>query len=71
MRPAPPPTISVRQSASLIGISPPSSAYAAIKAGNFPVSAIQIGNRYVVPTKPPLLELLGLDELPDLEGSAA
>lgn len=64
-----PATVSVRQAATLLGISF-SSAYAAIKAGNFPTNIIQIGGRYVVPTAP-LLELLGLDELPDLEGSAA
>lgn len=65
----PPATVSVRQAATLLGISF-SSAYAAIRAGNFPTKIVQIGGRYVVPTAP-LLELLGLDELPDLEGSAA
>ncbi|HBC7265773.1 TPA: helix-turn-helix domain-containing protein [Corynebacterium striatum] len=64
-----PATVSVRQAATLLGISF-SSAYAAIRAGNFPTKIVQIGGRYVVPTAP-LLELLGLDELPDLEGSAA
>ncbi|MDK8831607.1 helix-turn-helix transcriptional regulator [Corynebacterium striatum] len=64
-----PATVSVRQAATLLGISF-SSAYAAIRADNFPTKVIQIGGRYVVPTAP-LLELLGLDELPDLEGSAA
>ncbi len=64
-----PATVSVRQAATLLGISF-SSAYAAIHAGNFPTKIVQIGGRYVVPTAP-LLELLGLDELPDLEGSAA
>ena len=64
-----PATVSVRQAATLLGISF-SSAYAAIRTGNFPTKIVQIGGRYVVPTAP-LLELLGLDELPDLEGSAA
>lgn len=64
-----PATVSVRQAATLLGISF-SSAYAAIRAGNFPTKIVQIGGRYVVPTAP-LLELLGFDELPDLEGSAA
>lgn len=62
-------TITIREAAQLLGISA-SGAYTAIRAGNFPTKVIQIGGRYVVPTAP-LLELLGLDELPDLEGSAA
>ena len=64
-----PATVSVSLAAELIGIGR-SSAYQAARNGSFPTKIIQIGNRYVVPTKP-LLELLGLDELPDLEGSAA
>ncbi|MCQ9329981.1 helix-turn-helix transcriptional regulator [Corynebacterium phoceense] len=64
-----PATVSVRQAATLLGISF-SGAYAAIRADKFPTKVIQIGGRLVVPTAP-LLELLGLDELPELEGSAA
>lgn len=64
-----PATISVPRAAQLLGISA-SGAYTAARAGKFPTKVIQIGGRYVVPTKP-LLELLGLDELPELEGSAA
>ncbi|MHA2788847.1 helix-turn-helix transcriptional regulator [Corynebacterium sp. S7] len=55
-------TISVREAAKLLGISP-SSAYKSVHAGTFPTQVIQIGQRYVVPTKP-LLDLLDLDELP-------
>lgn len=64
-----PATVSIGKAAELIGISR-SSAYQAARNGSFPTKIIQIGGRYVVPTVP-LLELLGLDELPDLEGSAA
>lgn len=64
-----PATVSVSRAAELIGIGR-SSAYQAARNGSFPTKIIQIGGRYVVPTAP-LLELLGLDELPDLEGSAA
>lgn len=63
------PTVTIRRAAELLGISA-SGAYAAARNGTFPTKVIQIGGRYVVPTAP-LLELLGLDELPDLEGSAA
>lgn len=63
------PTVTIRRAAELLGISA-SGAYAAVRNNAFPTKVIQIGNRYVVPTKP-LLELLGLDELPELEGSAA
>ncbi|MCG7454518.1 helix-turn-helix transcriptional regulator [Corynebacterium tuberculostearicum] len=63
------PTIPLPEAAKLLGIGK-STAYAAVRKGKFPVRVIQIGNRYVVPTAP-LLELFGLDELPDLEGSAA
>ena len=64
-----PATVSVSRAAELIGIGR-SSAYQAARNGSFPTKIIQIGGRYVVPTAP-LLELLGLDELPELEGSAA
>ena len=57
-----PPTITITNAAQLLGIST-SSAYTAARNGKFPTKVIQIGGRYVVPTKP-LLELLDLDELP-------
>lgn len=57
-----PPTITIGQAADLLGIGT-SSAYAAVRTGKFPTKVIHIGGRYVIPTKP-LLELLGLDELP-------
>lgn len=57
-----PPAITLSSTAELLGISK-SSAYRAIKNDTFPVPTIRIGGRVVVPTKP-LLELLGLDELP-------
>lgn len=62
MRSLCPPTITVVEAAAQMGVSS-SSAYAAIKKGDFPVPVIKIGGRYVVPTKP-LLDLLGLNELP-------
>jgi len=55
-------TISVPGAAQLLGISA-SSAYAAVREGKFPTKVIQIGGRYVIPTKP-LLDLIGLEELP-------
>ena len=57
-----PPTITVRRAACLLGISE-SGAYASVRDNEFPVKVIKIRGRYVVPTKP-LLDLLGLDELP-------
>lgn len=57
-----PPTISVQVASQLLGISY-SGGYAAIQKGIFPTQVIKIGGRYVIPTKP-LLDLLGLDELP-------
>ncbi|ART20576.1 hypothetical protein CBE89_02975 [Corynebacterium striatum] len=56
-------TITIREAAQLLGISV-SGAYTAIRAGSFPTKVIQIGGRYVVPTRP-LLDLLGLDALPE------
>lgn len=57
-----PPTITIGQAADLLGIGT-SSAYTAVRTGKFPTKVIQIGGRYVIPTKP-LLDLIGLDELP-------
>jgi len=52
--------VSVEIAASVIGI-PRSTAYAAIKAGAFPVPVIQVNaRRWVVPTAH-LVKLLGLD----------
>lgn len=62
-------TVSIRQAATLMGVGN-STAYAIAREGKFPVPVIKIGGRYVVPTKP-LLDLLGLDELPDLEKESA
>jgi len=53
------PTISIRDAAPLLGIST-STAYAAVKAGTFPVPVIHIGSRISVPTAP-LRKLLGID----------
>ncbi|CCE55306.1 helix-turn-helix transcriptional regulator [Corynebacterium casei] len=55
-------TTTIPIAAELLGISV-SSAYAAVRDGKFPTKVIQIGGRYVIPTKP-LLDLIGLDELP-------
>lgn len=54
--------ITVAQAAEILGVSK-SGAYAAIRDNEFPTQVIKIGSRYVIPTKP-LLDLLGLDELP-------
>lgn len=53
------PTISIRDAAPLLGISA-STAYAAVRAGTFPVPVIHIGGRIVVPTAP-LRKLLGIE----------
>lgn len=55
-------TVSIPEAAKLLGISR-SSAYGAARTGNFPAPVLKINGRYVVPTKP-LLDALGLDELP-------
>lgn len=56
------PTITLKAAAGLIGIGL-STAYGAVRSNEFPVPVIKIGGRIVVPTKP-LLDLLGLEELP-------
>lgn len=56
------PTIPIPVAAKLLGISR-SSAYGAARTGDFPAPVLKINGRYVVPTKP-LLDVLGLDELP-------
>lgn len=53
------PTMSIRDAAPLLGVSA-STAYAAVRAGTFPVPVIHIGGRIVVPTAP-LRKLLGID----------
>ena len=55
--------MNIEQVSKLLGISK-ITAYTAVKEDEFPVPVIKIGGRYVVPTKP-LLDLLGLDELPE------
>lgn len=55
-------TITLTEAAQILGIGR-TTAYAAAHAGTFPTKVIQIGSRWVVPTSP-LLDLLGLDELP-------
>ncbi|QXB18944.1 Helix-turn-helix domain-containing protein [Corynebacterium coyleae] len=57
-----PPTITIAAAANLLGIGR-SSAYEAARTGNFPTPVLKINGRYVVPTRP-LLDILGLDELP-------
>lgn len=61
------PTIQLREAAKLLGISA-STAYAAVKAGTFPVPVIHIGSRISVPTAP-LCKLLGIDS--DMPKAAA
>ncbi|WP_175934564.1 AlpA family transcriptional regulator [Corynebacterium sp. Marseille-P4321] len=60
--PATRPTLNIAEAASLLGIGR-SSAYEAARTGKFPTPVLKINGRYVVPTKP-LLDALGLDELP-------
>ncbi|MBC6769301.1 MULTISPECIES: helix-turn-helix transcriptional regulator [Corynebacterium] len=57
-----PTVFTVREAARALRIGE-STAYAAIRDGDFPVPIIRIGGRYAVPAKP-LLDLLGLDKLP-------
>lgn len=54
--------VTVARAAELIGISH-GGAYKAIREGKFPTPVIKAGGRITVPTKP-LLDLLGLDDLP-------
>ena len=58
-----PTTLNIEQAAKMLGISK-SAAYVAARTNSLPVATLKIGGRYVVPTKP-LLDLLGLDELPE------
>lgn len=63
-------TVTLREAADVLNVGH-STAYSAVRADEFPVRVIKIGGRYVIPVKP-LLELLGLDELPtDDEPTAA
>lgn len=57
-----PATLTIQEAASLLGVGL-SSAYEAARTGNFPTPVLKVNGRYVVPTKP-LLDALGLDELP-------
>lgn len=45
-----------------------SSAYTAVREGNFPAKVIKIGGRYVVPTRP-FLDVLGLLDESAIEGN--
>lgn len=57
-------TIPVLTAARLLRVSQ-ASVYRAIQEGTFPTPAARVGKgRYVIPTRP-LLEFLGLDELPE------
>lgn len=56
------PTLSVAEVADLLGISR-TSAYKAAHEDALPVKTLKIGSRFVIPAKP-LLEALGLEELP-------
>lgn len=58
-------TVTLREAAEAIGIGH-STAYNAVRNNEFPVRVIKIGGRYVVPVAP-LLELLGLDALPNTD----
>lgn len=58
------PTIGLLEAANLLGISR-STAYQAVRNEAFPAPVLKVGSRIVVPTKP-LLDLLGIDDLPDL-----
>lgn len=57
-------SISLTQAAAMLGIGR-STSYMAAHDNEFPVPVIKIRGRFVVPVRP-LLDLLGLDELPPL-----
>lgn len=58
------PTLPAAMAARLLGMAK-ASVYRAIQEGTFPTPAARVGKgRYVIPTRP-LLEFLGLDELPE------
>lgn len=58
-----PTTVTVPTAAALLGMSK-AGVYRAIRNGNFPTPAQQIGGRYIIPAKP-LLDFLGLEEMPE------
>lgn len=58
-----PAVLTVAEAANLLNVSP-ATAYRNISLDKFPTPVIKTGGRIVVPTKP-LLDLLGLDKLPD------
>lgn len=62
------PTVNLSEAAKLLGFSK-STAYKLAHDGEFPTRVIKAGSRFFVPTKP-LLDLLGLEELPE-ENEAA
>ena len=61
-------TLSIREVAELLSISN-SSAYEAARKDDLPVHTLKIGGRFVVPAKP-LLEKLGLNEIPELRSTS-
>lgn len=58
-----PTTVTAPTAAALLGMSV-ASVYRAIRSGDFPTTAHRINGRYIIPAKP-LLDFLGLDELPE------
>lgn len=58
-----PAVMTVTEAAKLLRMAP-ATAYRHISHGTFPVRVVKAGGRITVPTKP-LLDLLGLDTLPD------
>lgn len=63
-----PATLTVEQASKILGVSK-SSAYASVRSNSFPCPVIKIGGRYVVPIQP-LLDLLGINELPEPAATA-
>lgn len=64
-----PAVLTVAEAAGLLKIAP-ATAYRHISQGSFPTPVIKTGGRITVPTKP-LLDLLGLDDLPNNPKGAA
>ncbi|WP_157824240.1 helix-turn-helix domain-containing protein [Corynebacterium mastitidis] len=61
-------TVPVPVAARLLGMSE-SGVYKAIREGKFPTQTFKVGDRTIIPRKP-LLDMLGLDELPKMEAAA-
>ena len=60
-----PPTLTLTETAVLLGVGV-STMYSAARRAALPFPALKVGGRYVVPTRP-LLDLLGIEELPPLD----